>query len=36
MTIPSLGGSEQDAIVFPLSSTTVHKRQAPYTDSSEW
>ena len=36
ITIPSLGCSEHEANVFPLSSSTVHKRQAPKVDTSEW
>ena len=36
ITMPSLGSSEQDANIFPLSSSTVHRRQAPNVESSEW
>ena len=31
-----IGCSEHEANVFPLSSSTVHKRQAPKVDTSEW
>ena len=36
ITMPSLGSSEQEANILPLSSSTVHKRQAPKVDNSEW